>query len=339
MLTIAAYSLDLPAYACARLRLLAPASALRGRVNMRWGATSDGTNYAIDASAMSGADVIIFQRYFPMEKTWPLVEQALGSGRPVVYDVDDNFLAVPQDHPMRERLAPVEPFARELLARADMVTVSTPELKRVFAGVARQVGVLPNFLEEHLWSGRASRPGGSGPVRIVFAGTPSHEGDLKLALPALAAVKERFGDAVEITFMGCAPSGFDASVIAFNEDYAGYASALKKLAPDIGLAPLEDNAFNRCKSAVKWLEYSALGAAGIYAELPPYASVRHGETGLRAGSDPGDWERALVRLVEDAPFRRALGSQAAAEVRGRWGLAAGAEGYLKMWKRVSHADG
>lgn len=339
MLTIAAYSLDLPAYACARLRLLGPASVLRGRVDTRWGAVSDGRDYAIDSSAMAGADAIIFQRYFPMEGTWPLVEQALGSGRPVVYDVDDNFLAVPQDHPMRERLSPIEPFARELLARAALVTVSTVELKRAFAGLARKVEVLPNFLDERLWSGRAARSGESGPVRIVFAGTPSHGRDLEVVVPALAAVKERFGDAVEIVFMGCAPPGIDAAAIAFNEDYAGYAAALAALAPDIGLAPLADNAFNRCKSAVKWLEYSALGAAGIYADLPPYAPVRHGETGLKAGCAPNDWERALVRLVEDAPFRRTLGRRAAAEVFGRWGLAAGAEGYFKVWKQVAHAGG
>jgi glycosyltransferase involved in cell wall biosynthesis len=339
MLTIAAYSLDLPAYACARLRLLGPASALRGQVEMRWAAVSDGKDYAIDSSAMAGADIIIFQRYFPMKETWPIVEQALSSGRSVVYDVDDNFLAVPKGHPMRERLAPVEPFARELLARADLVTVSTPELKRAFAGVARKVEVLPNFLEERLWSGQTPNGSISHPVRIVFAGTPTHGRDMEIVLPALSAIKGRFGSAVAITFMGCSLPGIDAAVIPFNEDYAGYAAALKELAPDIGLAPLEDNSFNRCKSAVKWLEYSALGAAGVYSDLPPYMPVRHGETGLKAGRDPGDWERALIRLVEDAQLRKTLGRQASAVVRGRWGLAAGAEGYFKVWKQVAHAGG
>lgn len=339
MLTIAAYSLDLPAYACARIRLLGPASILRGRVDMRWAATSNGTDYAIDSSAMTGADAVIFQRYFPMKETWPIVEQALSSGRPVVYDVDDNFLAVPPDHPMRQRLAPIEPFTRELLARATLVTVSTVELRHAFKGLAHKIEVLPNFLEERLWIGPMARGREPGPVRIVFAGTPSHGKDLELVLPALAAVKQHFGNAVEIVFMGCSPSGIDATVIGFNEDYAGYAAALRKLAPDIGLAPLADSAFNRCKSAVKWLEYSALGTAGVYADLPAYASVRHGETGLIAGSDSVEWEQALVKLVEDAPFRRALGHQAAAEVRSRWGMTTGAEGYLKVWKRVCHASG
>lgn len=344
MLTIAAYSLDLPAYACARLRLLGPATALRGLVAMRWGAASDGRDYAIDAAAMDGADLIVFQRYFPMERTWPLVERALGSGRPVVYDVDDNFLAVPGHHPMRERLAPVQPFARELLSRAALVTVSSAELKRAFAGLARKVEVLPNFLEERLWAGArpkspAAVPEDGKPVRVVYAGTPSHARDLAIAAPALTRLKERFGAGVELVFMGCAPPGIEAESVPFSEDYAGYARTLAGLAPDIGIAPLEDTPFNRCKSAVKWLEYSALGAAGVYSDLPPYALVRHGETGLKVGDDSGEWERALARLVEDASSRRAMGRRAAGEVFGRFGLTAGAMAYFKAWKRVADGRG
>ena len=341
MLTLAVYSLDLPAYACAWLRLLGPAAALKGRVDIRWAARSDGASYAISAEAMQGADAVVFQRYFPMRETWPLVERALASGLPVIYETDDNFLAVPEDHPMRQRLEPVVPFAAELLARADCVTVSTPEHKRALAGRARRVEVLPNLVDERLWGQTARQegeaPGGAGsggPVRIVFAGTPSRSGDLAFLAPVLAGIRERFGRGVAFTFLGCALPGLDAREITFQEDYAGYARALAALRPDIGLAPLADSPFNRCKSAVKWLEYSALGAAGVYADLPPYAWVRHGETGLKAGPDPGLWYDALKRLIRDTTLRDRLGRQARAEVMSRWSLRAGAEGYLRLWRNI-----
>jgi glycosyltransferase involved in cell wall biosynthesis len=356
MLTLAAYTLDLPAYACARLRLVGPAAALAGRVTLRLGAVSDGRDYAISPEAMDGADLIVFQRYFPMAETWPLVEQALGSGRPVVYDLDDNFLALPGDHPMRERLAPVAPYVRKLLARADLVTVSSPELARAFAGITRKTAVLPNFLEEGLWArGGLSRadaaapaprdpqspPGPAGPVRIVFAGTSSHASDLALVAPALARVKERFGEGVEFVFLGCpAPGelqGRGARTLPFGEDYAGYARTLAGLSPDIGIAPLADNPFNRCKSAVKWLEYSALGVPGVYADLPPYAPVRSGATGFKAGGGAPAWERELTRLVEDADLRLRIGHGARAEVLAHWGLRRGAEGYYTVWRRAADA--
>ena len=343
MLTLAAYSLDLPSYACARLRLIAPALSLRGRVELRWGAASNGRDYAIDPTAMDGADAVVFQRYFPMKETWPLVEKALGSGIPVLYEMDDNFLAVPPQHPMRERLTPAEPYARELLARASLVTVSCAELARAMAGHARNVAVLPNFLEERLWLGADQGMGGpdgkaeGAPVRVVYAGTPSHARDMEIIAPALRRVKQRFGDGVELVFLGCAPPDVEGRVLPFSEDYAAYARALAQVAPDIGLAPLEDIPFNRCKSAVKWLEYSILGAAGIYANLPPYSPVRHGETGLKAGADPRLWEDALSRLVADHALRRELGRRARAEVLARWGLRSGAEAYFKVWKEAARA--
>ncbi|MFP5222919.1 MAG: glycosyl transferase family 1 [Acidobacteriota bacterium] len=341
MLTLAAFSLDLPAYACARLRLIAPALTLRGRIDLRWGAASNGRDYAIDPSVMNGADAVVFQRYFPMKQTWPLVEQVLASGIPVIYEVDDNFLAVPPDHPMKARLDPVTPYARELLSRASLITVSCAELARAVSGLAKSVAVLPNLLEERLWlcAPREREEAAAGaPVRVVFAGTPSHAGDVGRIAPALRRVKERCGSGVELVFLGCpAPEGLEARELPFSEDYAAYARALKNLAPDIGLAPLEDTPFNRCKSAVKWLEYSALGAAGVYADLAPYAPVRHGETGLKAGADPDQWEEALMRLVVDASMRQELGGRARAEVLARWGLRAGAEGYFTVWQEAARA--
>lgn len=341
MLTLAAYSLDLPSYACARLRLIAPALTLRGRIDLRWGAASNGRDYAIDPSVMNGADAVVFQRYFPMKETWPLVEQVLGSGMPVIYEMDDNFLAVPSGHPMKARLDPVEPYARELLSRASLVTVSCAELARAVSGQAKRVAVLPNYLEERLWlcaPRERDEAAISAPVRVVFAGTPSHAGDVGSIAPALRRVKERCGSGVDLVFLGCPPpEGLEARELPFCEDYAAYARALKNLAPDIGLAPLEDTPFNRCKSAVKWLEYSALGAAGVYADLAPYAPVCHGETGLKAGADPDQWEDALMRLVEDKALRRDMGERAKAEVLAHWGLRAGAEGYFKVWQEAARA--
>lgn len=333
MITLAAYSLDLPSYACARLRLIGPASRLAGSVDLRWGARSDGRDYAIDASAMDGADAVVFQRYFPMEGTWPLVEKALGSGRPVIYDLDDNFLAVPEGHPMAARLAPVAPYARELLSRASLVTVSTPRLGRAFSACNAQIEVLPNLIDESLWD-VPSQPRPRGPVRIVHAGTPSHAADLSGVTAALARVKERFGRDVELVFMGSSPEGLDALSIPFAEDYAAYARALSALAPDIGVAPLEDTPFNRCKSAVKWLEYSAAGAAGVFSDCPAYECVRHGETGLKVRS--GEWEEAVSRLVEDEALRRSLSGRARGEALGRWSLRAGVKAYLRVWRRAVH---
>jgi glycosyltransferase involved in cell wall biosynthesis len=337
-LTVAVYSLELGHYACARLRFLDPARALRGRLRLVWGARSDGTNYALDPAPMDEADVVAFQRCFPMRETWPLVERALSSGKPVVYDVDDHFEAMPADHPMADYMARVLPYSRELARRARAVSVSTPELAKAFSHVPGRVAVVRNLIDEALFTGprRSADPGR--PVRILYAGSPTHTADLEMIAPALIRIVERFGDAVELCFFGCAPRepalAARATLLPFSDDYTAYARALAELAPDIGLAPLCDTAFNRAKSNIKALEYAASGVAGVYADLPPYRGPRDGAGpfGLLAGPDPGQWEEAVAALVADASLRHGIAAGARDRAVTGHGLSRHAEIHLRFYE-------
>jgi glycosyltransferase involved in cell wall biosynthesis len=77
---------------------------------------------------------------------------------------------------------------------------------------------------------------------------------------------------------------------------------------DIGIAPLMDNDFNRCKSGIKALQYWALGVPVVCTPLTPYDIVTAGEDGLKADSAE-DWYRALKSLVDDAALRRKMGAK------------------------------
>jgi glycosyltransferase involved in cell wall biosynthesis len=340
-LTVAVYSLELGSYACARLRFLDPSRALRGRLRLAWGARSDGKNYALDPAPMDEADVVAFQRCFPMRETWPLVERALSSGKPVVYDVDDHFEAMPPEHPMAGRMAHILPYCRELARRARAVSVSTPELAKVFSHVPGRTAVVRNLIDETLFTAprRAAAP--DRPVRILYAGSPTHTADLDLITPALIRIMERFGDAAELRFFGCAPRepalAARATCLPFSDDYTAYARALAELAPDIGLAPLCDTPFNRAKSNIKALEYAASGVAGVYADLPPYRDPRGGGSpfGLLAGPDPGQWEQAIAALVEDAALRRRIAATARRLAVAEYGLTRHAEIYLDFYAGVA----
>jgi glycosyltransferase involved in cell wall biosynthesis len=84
---------------------------------------------------------------------------------------------------------------------------------------------------------------------------------------------------------------------------------------DVALAPLRDNAFTRCKSDIKLLDYSAIGAAGIYSRVPAYAtSVRHGVTGWLTDNHPDAWFEALRTLLGDPALRRRIGASARASL-------------------------
>ena len=80
---------------------------------------------------------------------------------------------------------------------------------------------------------------------------------------------------------------------------------------DIAISPLQDTAFNRCKSDIKFLDYSAIGAAGVYSRVPAYeATVRHGETGWLAENNTEAWVEALEALLTDDELRDRIAANA-----------------------------
>ena len=53
-------------------------------------------------------------------------------------------------------------------------------------------------------------------------------------------------------------------------DLFNYPLEFSNLNPDIVVAPLQDNIFNRCKSNIKYTEMSAMGFPAVYQNLEPY---------------------------------------------------------------------
>lgn len=337
-LRVAVYSLELERYACAQLRVVQP--ALKAGAQLEWAAQSDGVNYAIHADSLERCDLALVQRTFPQAETWTLIEKILTSGKPVVYECDDLLLAVPDAHPLKARLDACVPYVRELLAHADLVTVSTPALAAAYAAYARRIEVLPNGLPDRFWRWKPPlEPAPGKPVRIGFAGTASHIPDLELIEPALVDIAAKYGTTVEFLFYGCATQRLrrlpQAVWRPFGDDYAGYCRALPRLGLHIGLAPLVDNPFNRCKSDIKWQEYAACGAAGVYSDLEPYRdAVRSGTAGLLAPNDPAVWFEKLDDLISNPALCKQIAhaSQTAAKAAT---LASRAAGYAQVWESLA----
>jgi glycosyltransferase involved in cell wall biosynthesis len=89
----------------------------------------------------------------------------------------------------------------------------------------------------------------------------------------------------------------------------------KNMKWDLAIAPLEDTRFNRAKSDIKFLDYSALGIPGIYSQVPIYTeTVSHLETGYLAENTPEAWEQALEKLLAEKGLREQLAENARAYV-------------------------
>lgn len=269
------------------------------------------------------ADAILVQRSFP---TRSLAKRAAlrriyASGKPVFYELDDNLFETPESNPNYLLHKGALPYLRRILERAHVLIVSTDTLAAQIGKGTKECLVLPNLLDDSIW-GPVPPAVREGPVTIGFAGSPTHGEDLMICLPALKRLAEEHGDGVRFLFMGCSlpePELLPNSTsLPFQESYEAYARAIMDAGIDVGIAPLVDTPFNRSKSAIKWMEMSMCGIAGVYADLEPYrVVVDHGRNGLLAGPDWEEWHRCLDRLVRDTALRRKMAEESQRDVLSR----------------------
>ena len=267
------------------------------------------------------------------------------TGSTLVYDLDDDLLHIPRDHADAAMLRPKAKVVQRLLRDAGLVFVSTPALAASLKPVRADAVLVPNALDERIWAappegclpGRRMR---GGPVRLLCMGTATHGADFAMIEPALARLHETFGGRVTIDVLGVStradlpdwarrpsvPPGTTAT-------YPGFVNWITQQEGwDIGLAPLADTAFNRCKSAIKTLDYAALGLAVVASDVAAYhCSLADGLGGMLLPNRAEAWFVALSRLVRDVELRRGLARGAMAAFGADGTLARQAEARRAGW--------
>jgi glycosyltransferase involved in cell wall biosynthesis len=337
MLKVAYYSSDNPTLAVARLRFIDPVKLLGrevlaghgvAKITFAHGEVSRITN-ELDTELFRTADVIVVQRGFPRPETAEFLELLISSGKPLVYETDDDLRIVPNES--QRGFLECIPYIEGVVRAAKLVTVATPYLAERFRPLNSRTLVLPNYLPNWLWARHVPSDAASDDrLTIGFCGSDTHQLDLEHVEEALIEVSRRHP--VRLMFLGCMTDRlWDVPGVSFFEyvgDYARWPQRLARAAMDIAIVPLIDSEFNRCKSHIKFLELGYMGIPGVYSDVPAYRdTVQDGVTGLLAPADTAAWIDALERLIADAALRRRIRENARREVterhlmeqhKGRW---------------------
>lgn len=339
---IAAFSADLWDHVCPAIRLVEPI-AQAGMELMRGNDWKDGA-FQVSPQVILDADLVVMQRDFPrhVEAYERVVALARQLQKPLIYELDDLLVEVGSSHPDADHYLAPRPSILRAVLEADAITVSTQPLQEYLQAFHPNVFRLPNYLADRLWQPCPPRPARSGgaPVRIGYMGGQSHQADMEIAYPALERILARFGEGVELQFWGLHPGEewlrrpnvrWTHPYLVSYAEFAGY---FVQQDCDIFIAPLQDNLFNRCKSSLKYLEYSFLGVPGVYSKLAPFEElVIHGENGFLADT-AGEWEACLAHLVEDPALRQRMGSAAQETVRQNWLLSRNARHWEETYTQV-----
>jgi glycosyltransferase involved in cell wall biosynthesis len=297
---------------------------------------------------VSEVDAVILQREFPenLEVYEQILARARAEHKPVIYEIDDLLFELPEDHidTATHYYSPALFAMLRAVIEADLVTTSTAPLQDYLRAFNPQVELLPNYLDDRLWTLRAEtrvKNHNADHVVIGYMGTNTHQADIATIAPLLGRLLERYGVRLKLRFWGTVPPEalrshpqVECQPIEMHS-YAEFAAYFSQQYCDLFVAPLVDSPFNRCKSAIKFLEYSALGIPGVYSRTTPYqALVREGYNGCLAGTEQ-EWENRLNELIQSVELRSRIGKQALQTVQNEWLLSQHANQWLSAYQHAA----
>jgi len=236
----------------------------------------------------------------------------------LVWETDDDLWAV---DPTNLRAARV--FKPDLLraveqcaATAHLVTVSTEPLAERMREFSANVVVVPNHIDGAAFDIERKR---SDRLTVGWAGGDSHRRDWRMVAPFVRRFLDRNPD-VDLHMIGADYRSEAKTPRArwtpWSMDLMDYYATIDF---DIGIAPLIPSVFNRSKSAIKALEYSALGIPVIASDVRPYRDfILDGVTGFLVSRDH-EWERRLRDLTHDHDMRAEMGTKAREHAR-NWAI-------------------
>lgn len=262
----------------------------------------------------------------------------------VILDLDDNYLDILDSHPLYDKLKSSKKdraFIGTILSFADVITCSTEPLKQRmhdhFLNVYKmdkKIVVIPNFNDIKDWDYTPVEKH-KDKIVIGYAGSNSHQEDLKMIMPPLGRIMAKYPNvhfestgAIELKEIGIFDSFTKSSLdrcdlLPSTSTFKEYPKMMANRPWDIALAPLQDNAFTRCKSHIKFLEYSMMKFPVIASRVYPYyvdifdrKIIEHGKTGLLV--KPSEWFDAIESLVLDKQKRIDLGEKAYQTVKDTW---------------------
>ena len=218
----------------------------------------------------------------------------------LILDIDDNLYAVHRDNPVA-RSADV--FIKEIelsLKIADGLTVSVPTLKKLYEPLNKNIFVQPNGIDLKLWKPKHKK---NKKLKIGWRGAYGHLPDLNLIKSAIEAICKDY-DCEFVTF-GAKP---DFTFTGHSHiEPVGLVEFPKKIAQanfDIGVVPLIDSSYNRCKSNLNILEFSAL-------KVPVVASPTENQKDMKClyATSNYEWYEKLERLVKDEMLRKKVAEE------------------------------
>lgn len=287
------------------------------------------------------ADLIIVQR--PLDNALTsVIKQAKRQGIATIVEIDDDFATVHRDNVAHDAMigqSSGHQWVEQATAIADLVTVSTPQLGK-YARHGR-FEVLRNCVPGTIFATPVQKSDQVDWPRIGWTGTvQTHPHDLQ-------ETKGRLGPLLvknNLPFNVIGDGQYVARNLGLSADTSIYATGWVDLDLyyqyvvsfiDIGIVPLEMSPFNQAKSALKGLEYAALGIPFVASPTREYELLEINGIGKTAKS-PGDWAKHIQRMIDRPAETERIAKESRDRIEAEHTYSVNAPKWIEAWEKAIH---
>lgn len=291
--------------------------------------------WQVTKESLQSVDIIIFFRNI-RQQAYQCLEWAHELGKKTVYFIDDNFLAMPHTTGLGLRYADPEirKICTQFLMNAQTVKLDSSyfahHIRTHFNG---NTVYFPASINFSLLDKLEKPERKDGKIVIGYEGGRK-DGAFDYVVPALLKILKKYGDKVKLEFIGYIPPGLKGhKFVSFEKgelDYKRFMKRFYQCTWDIGLAPLENNLFDDCKTNNKFREYAACYVPGIYSTSRAYMDgVVHEETGLFAQPSKNSWYTRIEQMIENPSLREKIKENSHKYVKEHYSLEQCADNWRK----------
>lgn len=256
------------------------------------------------------SDLVLAIRPFEVS-AYEIIRAAKESNREVIVYLDDDLLHLPHIYSSRLRkIFTIATYTKncnyltEILKDCDVLWGSSEFLISKYQGLVKNgrcvcsdvcvdISQMKSISEREL------------DINILFAGSGNHYEELnEYIIPSLNVLAKKYSN-LRLTCIGLREDYINKcdvpiESIPWIHDYDDYYSMVLDRHFDIGVAPIQQADFYRCKYYNKFIEYSLLGIVGIYTDDYPYKSiVVDGENGLLTRNTVEAWTAKIDFAIEN----------------------------------------
>jgi len=280
--------------------------------------------------------------------------------KPFLVEVDDNYVDVPpwnEAHNSFRNGSSYRRISLDCMRNADALTVTTPHLGETYESINDDRYVIENSLDfrgdrKFVGWDQVSVRKHKG-IRLGWIGGRAHFDDLMMVSPVLCEILKKHPEVTLCLINSAVRQSCEALGHPYpfkglkNVHYADRSVAINRYAAfansfgfDIGIAPLVDCNFNRSKSNLRWLEYSAMRIPTVATDISHYSqTVKSWETGILVPeNDLTKWQSSIELLIKDRKLRENIGRYAYMQVKRNFNVERNAPLYLRLLKKIAKSS-